>query len=109
MVNGPAAPGSPEMTANFAPFLSDGGGSPHLICAGLIMTCAEVDAAAGGGGVVAAGGALVESCAATGIARARPRAKASRVDFTTASLRVHCAIRFPNAAAFQSTPLAPRT
>src|SRR6185436_17461840 len=84
MVNGPAAPGSPERTVNLAPFLRNGGPSAHLTCTGVTMTC-PVAAAASGGGVVA-GGVVVASCAATGSARTRPNARASRIDFTTASL-----------------------
>src|SRR5882672_2385713 len=108
MVNGPAAPGSPDRTANLAPFLREGGASAHLICTGVIMTCAGVDAAAdagvdadAGGGVVDAGGTLVESCAATGIARTRPTARVSRLDFTTASL--HGTAPFDSSNATAST------
>src|SRR5687768_2671590 len=40
MVNGPACEGSPESTASIAPLGSAAGGSPHLICGSVSMTCA---------------------------------------------------------------------
>src|SRR4026209_371985 len=36
----PGLPGSPETTANVAPFSKTGGGSPHLSSEGVDMTCA---------------------------------------------------------------------
>src|SRR2546428_10452204 len=57
MVYGPTAPGSPDRTANVAPFLNTGGGSPHFRSTGLTMTCADAGAPEGGG-VAAAGGGI---------------------------------------------------